>query len=322
MSNDFQSIFSPYLKDYLAERKANGYKYDNHRHCLSKFDAYCWERNVDKAEITQELIDGFCYGEEYLDSSTIHLKEVSLLNFLNYLNGIGIPVVPFKVKYSPRKNSGFTPHIFTNDELRWLFAAIDNQPPAKNSSAHLTDPVLFRLLLGSGLRISEALGLQIRDFNYEQKYIVLLETKNQKQRLVPIADSVAERIQSLILGTCDSSNPDEHIFKPAGRNHYRVASINRHFQEYLRQAGIPHTDNGPRIHDLRHTFCVKCFHRWITNGKDLENLVPYLSAYLGHTDFSGTEVYLRLTAEMYPELIEQTSHVMERLCQKGWWDYE
>jgi len=73
---------------------------------------------------------------------------------------------------------------------------------------------------------------------------------------------------------------------------------------------------------LRHTFCVKCFHRWITNGKDLENLVPYLSAYLGHTDFSGTEVYLRLTAEMYPELIEQTSHVMEKLCQKGWWNYE
>jgi hypothetical protein len=42
--------------------------------------------------------------------------------------------------------------------------------------------------------------------------------------------------------------------------------------------------------------------KWVLNKADLTNLLPYLSAYLGHVDLRGTQHYLRLTADLYPEI--------------------
>lgn len=323
MNNEFQSIFAPYLKNYLAERKALGYKYDNHRRILFQFDEFCWEENWSELAISENLAKAFIFGNPELAPDTIHQKEVALSYFAEYLYSFNIPVYHYEIRTKRRKNKGFVPHIFTDDELRRIFAVIDNQNPEKNSNRHLVDPVLFRLLLGSGLRISEALGLKASDFHYKECYIVLRHTKNGKERLVPIAQSVAERMVKLIEATnAPESSGDRMLFRPLGRTHFKVNSIERHFSDYLALAGIPHNGNGPRVHDLRHTFCVKCFHRWETQGLDLENLIPYLSAFLGHTDFKGTQIYLRLTAEMYPDITEKMDSILSRYDRGAFADEE
>ena len=84
----------------------------------------------------------------------------------------------------------------------------------------------------------------------------------------------------------------------------------RHFRDYLLMADIPHTGHGPRIHDFRHGLAVENLRRWSAEGRDLLNLIPYLSAYMGHSDFRATQYYLRLTAEIYPEMME----TMEAAC--------
>ena len=104
---------------------------------------------------------------------------------------------------------------------------------------------------------------------------------------------------------------------PPGRGYFRATTIERHFKDYLVLSGIPHTDKGPRVHDLRHTFCVKCFHRWASKGLDLENLIPYLSTYLGHKDFRGTQMYLHLTAEIYPDILVKAEATLARLYRGG-----
>ena len=323
MNNEFQSIFAPYLKNYLAERKALGYKYDNHRRVLFQFDAFCWEENWSELAISEDLAKTFIFGDPELAPDTIHDKEVALSYFAEYLYSFNIPVYRYEIRTKGTKNKGFVPHIFTDDELRRIFTVIDNQSPEKNSNKHLVDPVLFRLLLGSGLRISEALGVKVSDFHYTECFIVLRHTKNAKERLVPIAQSVADMIAKLIEAT-ETPDPsgDHMVFRPPGGKHFRVSSIERHFSDYLALAGIPHTDNGPRVHDLRHTFCVKCFQRWEMQGLDLENLIPYLSAFLGHTDFSGTQIYLRLTAEMYPDITEKMEKVLSRYDRGAFADEE
>ncbi len=322
MNNDFQSIFAPHLKNYLEERKALGYKYDNHRRVLNQFDVFCWEENWSELAITEELAKSFIYGNPELAHGTIHQKEVALSYFAEYLYNFNIPVYRYEIHTKRPKSKGFVPYIFSDDELRRLFAVIDNQHPEKNSNKHLVDPVLFRLLLGSGLRISEALGLKISNFHYDGCYLVLQHTKNDKERLVPIAKSIADRIQKLIDDINATSQTDDRmVFTPPGRSHFRVATIERHFRDYLAIARIPHNDHGPRIHDLRHTFCVKCFRRWAQQKDDFENLIPYLSAYLGHNDFQGTQVYLRLTAEMYPDIVDLMDDILSRF-ERGAFTYE
>ena len=60
----------------------------------------------------------------------------------------------------------------------------------------------------------------------------------------------------------------------------------------LWKAGISHSGKGPGLHDFRHTFAVHCLKKWVLNKDDLTNLLPYLSAYLGHEDLRGTTALL------------------------------
>ena len=55
-------------------------------------------------------------------------------------------------------------------------------------------------------------------------------------------------------------------------------------------------------HTLRHTFTVHCLRNWVRKGVDLSASLPYLSAYMGHTGIRSSQYYLRLTAELYPDI--------------------
>ena len=63
--------------------------------------------------------------------------------------------------------------------------------------------------------------------------------------------------------------------------------------------------DGPRVHDLRHTFAVRSMQKLKKSKSDIVTTLPYLSAYLGHCNMSATQIYLHLTAECYPEFIQK-----------------
>lgn len=56
---------------------------------------------------------------------------------------------------------------------------------------------------------------------------------------------------------------------------------------------------------FRHTFAVHCLNNWVLAGEDLTAGLPVLSTYLGHNDLSGTQRYLQLTAQMYPDITQK-----------------
>ena len=74
-------------------------------------------------------------------------------------------------------------------------------------------------------------------------------------------------------------------------------------RRYLADADIPHfAAGGPHVHSLRHGFAVQNLRRWAADDSDLAVMLPYLSAYMGHADLRGTQYYLQLTADAYPEV--------------------
>jgi integrase/recombinase XerD len=75
------------------------------------------------------------------------------------------------------------------------------------------------------------------------------------------------------------------------------------FRDYLAGAGIPHFTGGPHPHSLRHGFAVANLRRWAAQGADLAVMLPYLACHMGHADLRGTQYYLRLTADAYPEVM-------------------
>ena len=77
------------------------------------------------------------------------------------------------------------------------------------------------------------------------------------------------------------------------------------FRKLLKTCGIPFIggNHGPRVHDLRHTFAVHSLMQQVRAGADIYCALPILSVYLGHKTLSGTERYVRLTQEMFPDII-------------------
>jgi integrase len=91
-------------------------------------------------------------------------------------------------------------------------------------------------------------------------------------------------------------------------NIYTLDGAFQQLREYagLRRVGGPRCQ--PRLHDLRHTSAVHRLTAWYREGKDVQMLLPQLSAYLGHTHLAATQVYLTMT----PELLHEASLRFER----------
>ena len=118
-----------------------------------------------------------------------------------------------------------------------------------------------------------------------------------------MSESLKERLRnySSKLGT---RGPDAPFFPGANGTQIKHGVVYKLFREILWKMGIPHVgrNQGPRIHDLRHTFAVHRLVQWYREGADLDAMLPRLSTYLGHVGMEGTQRYLQMVAELMPEV--------------------
>lgn len=110
--------------------------------------------------------------------------------------------------------------------------------------------------------------------------------------------------------------PEREAFFPNRKGtHYSQSTIDSWFHEFW--DNLPEAadckGNAPRVHDFRHTYCVYRLNQWVREKKDLNALYPYLSEYVGHSNFSDTDYYLTLAEPFYPELQKRMSPVNSRI---------
>ena len=77
------------------------------------------------------------------------------------------------------------------------------------------------------------------------------------------------------------------------------------FKEILEKCGISHLghNQGPRLHDIRHTFAVHSLQHMVESGLDIYTALPILSVLLGHSSIYATENYVRLTIQLFPDIV-------------------
>jgi integrase len=173
-------------------------------------------------------------------------------------------------------------------------------------------PALLRLLYGTGLRLGEALALTNDNVNLEENYLRVRDSKNGKERIIPISASLVSVCKEYV------KYRDRLPLKRAKTGYFfaklngsRCSAIHHRFKECLAKAGIPYIGrgHGPRVHDLRHTFAVTSLATMAEAGIDLYASLPILSNYLGHQSLDSTNHYVRLTANMYPRLLKDIDTV-------------
>lgn len=302
----FTSVLAPILEALVAEKRGAGYAYVKESKGYARFDQFCVVRAHRTLALPRELVDAWT-AKQPDETETNRHRRLSLMRVLGqYMQRIGYPAWIYPPHAHNAGASRYVPHIFSSAEMAALWRAVDACPPDAN--APYRDrilPVLFRVLYGTGLRVSEALALRTTDVNRLAGTLYVREAKLDKERRIPMHPVLAERVDRYLDTLAFLALADGPLFPRQTGDAYAANTIYGYFRRFLWQAGISHQGRGrgPRLHDLRHTFAVHCLRQWVLEDVDLTVALPYLSAYMGHVGLKSTQGYLRLTAELYPTVV-------------------
>jgi integrase/recombinase XerD len=213
---------------------------------------------------------------------------------------------------APVKASIFLPYIFSHNEVHRVLVAARSHDGRYIWASMLH--ALILVLYCTGLRLGEAVRLRTSDVDLEHGTFTVQRSKGRSRIVAIRADLVAElrgyaaERQRLVRGR-RRADPGA-FFVRLDASPLTVPSASNAIRRLLRQLGIKPADGrvGARPYEFRHAFAVHRLTAWASDGVDIHAKLPSLSAYLGHQNIIGTEVYLRAT----PQLLELASSRFEQ----------
>ena len=300
--------FATVVADYIEEKRATGYRFAKESQVLRRIVELQNRTDSGVPGLSQELANRWIEKTPW-ENETNRSSRISILRGLSlFMARVGYEAVAVPRWLAPLADYAYTPHIFPEQQLGDVLRMVDRLCE-KGISSHsdLVFPLVFRILIGCGTRITETLRIEKKDVDPEGGTLLLLNTKNGKERIVPMAGSLAQRCRlfardsQLIRGFGSS----RWFFPNAQGAPYDAGTLYAFFRKALRLAGISHggRGRGPRLHDLRHTFAVRVLNGWVREGRDLTTALPHLAIYMGHEGLKASQHYLRLTATMFPHLV-------------------
>lgn len=299
----FQNVLSEKCHEYLIEKECVGVQIQKPMRMLLRFLRMCAAKGEPLDHASKSAVE--CWNTKDVNETprNHYYRATEIRRFMQYLEKIGIAA--YVDRDIRRVESSFVPYIFSHDEIARLFVAADDLPytPISPQRVYVMS-LLFRMLYGCGLRVSEGLNLIMADVDLEQGILHIRSSKFGKERLVPMSKSLMYHCSEYASQVCKDRDANSPFFQTPKGEHYSLTTVYYAWRQLLYYAGISYggKGKGPRIHDLRHTFAVHCLQKWAESGEDLNAKLPYLSAYMGHAGLSSTQQYLRLTAEAFPHI--------------------
>ena len=296
----FASPLAEDLAAFLKFKRDLGYLYSRSEYTLREFDrflaSYCrrhrswrvdqsilaWlaskaERKAVSAAMDVAVLRQFC---RYLRRRRAHLRH-------------GEPLWP-----RLPTSSTFTPNVLSRSDMRRLLrVAAALRYPHRRALYR----ALILLLYCTGIRFGEALRLRIRDVDMRAGVLFIAEFKG-RARWVPIHRSLVLELKRYLTvrRAFAASGSDDRFFVGGNCRTLPVSTAHTALCRLFRKTGLkPATGRiGPRPYDFRHSFAVERLTEWHRRGVDVHARLPWLSAYMGHTDILGTETYLTATPKL------------------------
>jgi integrase len=314
---NYQSIYAPYFRQFIGIKKGLGFVPLRTEWIFLELDAFFLCKKVQLLGITKDQIEDWRSTRINDAPSTIYTKYSILSQFCKYMCKAGYDCYIPRLPAAPAKDR-FTPYIFTNKEITNIIEACDQlQLYDKHFCSILfMMPAMLRLLYATGLRISEALSLKNKDVDFGRMCLYVRKSKNGEERIAPLSETLVKVLRQYlyyrdrmpIAHLCDDNR---YFFVSSIGSSCVAGTVYKWFRKALASARILHqgNHNGPRVHDLRHTFAVHSLVKMAKSGLDLYYSLPLLSTCLGHKSLQSTEQYVRLTAEIYQDVLKDEKGV-------------
>lgn len=297
----FRSDLAEQMTGFLKFKQAAGCRESYGLYILRDFDRFLVAHG-EQGPITTALLGRWWGSRTDLGSEARRHRWIVIRQFCLYLRRyIPETCVPDALLGRVPK-SHFRPRIVQPEEMRALLAAVPAVAPGSRSALRPhTYRTLLVLLYSTGLRISEALGLQVGDVDLRERVIIIRQTKFYKSRLVPFSDGLLpvlrdyHRERLRFLGAPARAAP---FFPTRDGRHYSQSAVTDVWRELVERGGMRDGGaRGPRVHDLRHSFATLRLATWYREGADVEAMLPRLATYLGHVKVASTYLYLTVLPE-------------------------
>ena len=293
------SVLADAVTDYLAARRALGFKLERHEWLLGELIG-----RLDAAGTTVLTVGDMVAwattpagADPYWWASRLSVARGFARWWSAFDPATEIPgpdVLP--VKGGPQRAD---PYPFTDDDIAALMAAARALPSPLRAATYES---LIGLLAVTGMRVGEAIRLDRPDLDLEAQTLTVRDTKFGKTRLVPLhpttVDALTAYDQRRQRLRPRPSTPALFVSTAGSRLIYNNVHIT--WYELCRQAGLEplSTRCRPRPHDLRHLFAITTLIGWQREGENVHARLPELSTYLGHVGPSSTYWYLRAVPEL------------------------
>lgn len=301
------------LVEYLALRRALGYKLERPGQLLAQFVGYLGEHDTEVITIDHALAWAALPAEAaprwWAQRLTAIRPFAAHMHALDPAHQVLPPRLLGPVK------SRATPYLYTDAEIDGLLHAAAALPSPLNAATYRA---LLGLLTVTGMRIGEAISLDVSDLDNQQGVLTVHDTKFGKSRLIPLHASTASALTDyldLSRRLRPGSADDRPLLISTRGTRLHHVTVSGTYGRLVQRAGLKPRSAScrPRIHDLRHSFAVRTLLDWYRHDADVPALLPRLSTYLGHIDPGSTYWYLSAA----PELLALAGQRLEAHLRKG-----
>jgi integrase/recombinase XerD len=289
------------LKEYLEVRRALGYQLKETERTLKKFILFLQQPNQN--HITAKLALEWAMLPQNVQRSHWS-KRLSMVRLFAQYRQYEDPRTeippPHILSQQPCRA---IPYIYSDDEIYRLLVAC--QSLISRGLRHHTYFTFFGLLAVTGCRVSELIALDRNNFDDQQGWIAIRNSKFEKSRLLPLHQTTRLQLEKYgkFRDQFHSKRESDAFFVSDQGKRLTVWSVRWAFINLSKTIGLraQSDTHGPRVHDLRHTFAVKSLLKWYREGANIDQKITLLSTYLGHKKPSDTYWYLTGVPELLAE---------------------
>lgn len=304
------------VRRYLQERRQLGFDLRIAGAELLRFARFA-DAKGHRGALTQELQVEWARQHIVRTSAVTAARRLEIVRpFAAYYRQVEIDTEVPATGILGRGHRRLAPHIYTDEEICELLDCTGHLTP-RGGLRPLTYRTLFGLIAASGLRVSEALALQLADVDLQNATITVRQTKFRKSRCLPLHTSVVQALTEYrqVRDRCADLATCAHFFASPISGALPTGTVQHVFSRMRPRLGWQARGDhaNPRIHDLRHTFAVRRLQRWHEAGVSIDHAMFWLCTYLGHANISDTYWYLTGV----PELMDIVGAKFERFALHG-----
>ena len=308
---NFKSIFKNELNYFIKYKRSLGLKYEGEILRLHYIDNILCKLKLKNKAITKEIFYELTKRNNMKGGNYARQYGVTK-DFCKFLISNEYKDIYYEEKKFNIVNN-YKPVMFNDEEINLLFQTIDieknNHKSYKSYKIYYGYSIIFRLLYACGLRISEVLKIEIKDINFNENTINIIDSKKHISRLIVFSNSMKKCLLDYI--NLFEINEGLLFMNSRGNPIYK-GQLRRFYNKILIDSKL---NKKAHIHDLRHIFCNNAFNQMLEKGYDENVVIVYLYKYMGHKNITDTEYYLHFTDYNQNKILETNNTFSKKLYE-------